>query len=84
MLRITTKTAKKGSTLMVEGKLQGEGVRVLRDECRPYVESAARLAVDLSGVTFVDRDGIRLLRQLADSRVHLIHCSALIAELCKR
>ena len=83
MLRITKQTTREGSTLMVEGKIQGPAVQVLRNECQPYRDRAQPLTVDLAGVSFVDREGIRLLRQLTGDRVCIIHGSALLAELSK-
>ena len=83
MVRITRKIGRKGSTLMIEGKLQGQGAQVLRNECRADLEQGLRLTLNLSGVTYVDEDAIRLLRQLAESRVRIIRCSALVAELFK-
>ena len=81
MVRITRKVASQGSTLMIEGKLQGQAVQVLRNECRTDLENGTRVTLDLSGVTYVDENGIRLLRRLAQDRVQITHCSALVAEL---
>ncbi len=84
MLRITKKTTKEGMALMVEGKIQGTAVQLLRDECRLHVATATRVTLDLAGVTYVDPEGARLLRSLAEEHVTITRCSALVAELCRR
>ncbi len=84
MLRITQKRTAKGARLIVEGRVVGEWVQVLNEECNAMLKSHQKLSLDLSHVSFVDQDGAALLKRLADSNVPFIHCPALIAELCKR
>ncbi len=84
MLRITKKKTANGPRLILEGRVVGAWVQVLNQECDAMLNTKDRLSVDLSQVSFVDRDGAALLKKLADRNVQFIHCPALIAELCKR
>lgn len=69
---------------MLEGRVVGEWVQVLNEECNAMLAKHHKLSLDLSHVSFVDQDGAALLRRLAARNVQFIHCPALIAELCKR
>ncbi len=88
MLRITNSgLSAAGGTVKLEGKL-----------LRPWVEEVRNLFIaadpqthprlDLSCITFVDREGTELLRQLVRKGVQIESCSPFVAELlqldCKR
>jgi ABC-type transporter Mla MlaB component len=82
MLRIThVASSDSVTTLKLEGKLMGPWVEELKQACDPFVDSAERLRLDLSAVSFVDAPGLRLLRELLVLGVSLAACSGLIAEL---
>jgi anti-anti-sigma regulatory factor len=51
--------------------------------CEPLLATGARLTIDLSDVSFVDRDGIELFRSLRKHRVALANCSPFVAEQLK-
>lgn len=84
MLRISKKKTAEGVRLIVEGKVVGEWVEVLSQECQSLMGKKQSVLLDLSRVSFVDQDGAALLKRLADRNVPFVHCPALIAELCKR
>ena len=54
--------------LKLEGRVVGEWVDVLRDACEA---DGGQLALDLSSVRFVSREGVALLRELRDRGVSL-------------
>lgn len=82
MLRITHVTGHDSvPTLKVEGKLLGPWVAELRRACGEWPEPGGPLSLDLSAVTFVDRPGVKLLRDLLGRGVTLTACSGLVAEL---
>ena len=83
MLRITDSGRSAADrTVKLEGKL-----------VQPWVEEVRKLflaaevgtlpRLDLSCLSFVDRDGTELLRQLQRQGVHIEPCSPFVAELLK-
>jgi len=81
MLRIT-RLLKDGTVwLRLEGKLAAEWVTECRDACAGDLTHGRRPSLDLSAVTFVDRDGVQLLRQLAQEGVAIPLRSNFVAEL---
>jgi ABC-type transporter Mla MlaB component len=82
MLRITHAPCHDSvSTLKLEGKLLGPWVAELARSCHEVSCSPECLRLDLSAVTFVDRPGVALLRDLLGRGVTLAACSGLVAEL---
>ena len=82
MLKITHTTGRDSvSTLRVEGKLLGPWVAELARLCAELSCPPDCLQLDLSAVTFVDRPGVALLRDLLGRGVTLAACSGLVAEL---
>ena len=82
MLRIThTQGHDSVWTLRVEGKLLGPWVTELARTCNELPCPPNRLRLDLSAVTFVDRPGVALLRDLLARGATLAACSGLVAEL---
>ena len=83
MFRITNKTVARKALLVLEGRLVGEWVQVLNEECSAQIKKGRALSLDLSGLTFVDQDGIALLRQLKGLNASFIECPAFVAALCR-
>jgi len=84
MLRVTRVTPKPDEVILVlEGRLYGEWVELLEDECAQLLRTDRRVLLDLASVSFVDRRGARLLRDLAMGRVSLINCPPLVDELVR-
>jgi anti-anti-sigma regulatory factor len=73
-------------TLRLEGQVIGPWVTELRRICAEMLANSAqrenRLVLDLSGVSFLDADGVALFRELS-GRVLLTNGSAFIAEQLK-
>src|SRR5262249_30904370 len=68
-------------TLRLEGKLVGPWVTELARSGNELPCPPNRLRLDLSAVTFVDRLGVALLRDLLARGATLDACSGLVAEL---
>jgi len=66
--------------LDLEGQVIGPWVQELDRVCEPILALGAGLCLDLSGVSFVSRDGVELLRRLRDRRTRLLNCSRFVAE----
>jgi hypothetical protein len=67
--------------LRLEGKLVGPWVAELGRALGDLPHPAGHLSLDLSAVTFVDRGGLDLLRDLLGRGATLAGCSGLVAEL---
>ncbi len=84
MLKIVPAKGTTGiSIVRLEGRVIVPWVEELRQSCEPVLAGGAPLALDLSDVSFVDRDGVELLRSLKKRQVALLNCSGFVAELLK-
>jgi ABC-type transporter Mla MlaB component len=82
MLRITRMIGNDSvETLKLEGKLQGPWVLEANGAHALAASQASRTRLDLSGLTFADREGADLLRDLIRSGAEVVGCSSYIAEL---
>jgi anti-anti-sigma regulatory factor len=85
VLRILQATAVDGSVLLrLEGKVSGPWVDELSKLSSQILQKpATRLALDLSEVSFIDANGLELLRELLSRSVSLSSCSLLVAQQLK-
>lgn len=84
MLRITAVTPMtQVCTLRLEGQLIGPWVKELERSCTEARTNGARLVLDLTGVSFIDNEGLALLRGLTDGAVTLINPSHFVSEQLK-
>jgi len=72
-----------GPTLHLEGQVIGPWVEALGQVCEPILAIGAGLSLDLADVSFVSREGVRLLWRLRDEQVALLNCSRFVAEQIK-
>ena len=72
-----------GTTVHLEGQVIGPWVEELSWVCEPILTSGARLSLDLSDVSFVSREGVRLLCKLRDQHVALRNGSGFVVEQLK-
>jgi len=79
MLRVITERCGDGYTLDLHGRLGGEWVAVLEQHWRSIMhdEPSAQVRLVLSNVDFIDPDGARLLRGMAQDGVELIAAGCL-------
>ena len=81
MLRISAnEAAGEPVTLRLDGQVTGRWANLLQRTCEAHLEKGARVTMDLRNVSFVDRDGIALLRSLIDRRVEILNALPFIAE----
>lgn len=83
MLRIMVELEETSAVVRAEGRVIGAWVEELRRSCEQAREARSALIVDLSAVSFVDRDGVRMLRSLAERGARLVHGSGFVAEALK-
>lgn len=67
-----------GETLRLEGHLGGPSVAELHRCCGGVLSTGRNLTLDLGGVSFIDRQGVALLRTLKLAGVALINCSPFV------
>lgn len=85
MLRITqVESRSDGPTIKLEGKLLAPWASEIKVACQAIRNRHDQPRLDLSAVTYVDADGIRLLEELAASGVELAHYSHFVATLLHR
>ena len=82
MLRISS-AAEAGSlvTLKVEGALVGDWVPLLEAECLCHLDAGKLVELDFAGLSFVDRDGVAMVRSLVARPVQVVGASALMKAL---
>jgi hypothetical protein len=79
VLKISTLvTSRRRETLRLEGHLGGPSVAELPRCCGGVLSAGKDLRIDLAGVSFVDREGIALLRTLKLAGVGLINCTPFV------
>jgi len=82
MLRITPESLAEGvERFRLEGRLAGPYVVELGRVMGPPLGRPGRLALDLSGLTYVDTEGAQLLRELVARNVEVHGCSSFVAHL---
>jgi ABC-type transporter Mla MlaB component len=70
--------------LRAEGQLSGRWVEELVAACEQALEESGRVALDLTGVTFVDANGSAALRALRrKAGVTVVRASAYVAEILR-
>ena len=83
MLRITEISQdEKTVKLRLDGRLVEAWVSDLEEMCIHYRDEESKTVVlDLSGVTFIDNRGVRMLEKIKDGRLKIVNCSLFIEAL---
>ena len=82
MLRITTIDEDSSTvTLKVEGRIVSEWIAALERECEGWLERDTAIDLDFSGVTYIDTQGVAVVKNLLTRSVRIVRCSALIQSL---
>ncbi len=82
MLRITTITPpNNASTLRLEGQIADRWAKELETVVAQMDTDGVPAVLDLAGVSFIDSEGLRVLRSLANAR--LVNASPFVTELLK-
>ncbi len=76
MLRIEpVETSTGDCVLRLEGEVVGPWVAEIRRSCDQALATGARLTLELTDVTFIDRAGVELFRRLMRAGVVVVNCS---------
>ncbi len=82
MIRITARDDGPADvTLSVEGRIVSIWGDELERECHRQLVQAKHVRLDFSGVTYIDRRGIRTLRRVLGAAVDIVNSSAVITDL---
>jgi anti-anti-sigma regulatory factor len=68
-------------TLRVEGRIVGEAVGLVEQECRRALQEPVEVRVDLVGVAFIDGRAVGMLRRLCAERLRVMNCSPFVEHL---
>jgi len=85
MLKITSVgLSEKEITLQLDGRVSGQWVELLRETAESVLNQGVRLNVDLKNISFIDCEGIALLRNLIERGVRHINPPLFVAEQIKK
>ena len=85
MLKITSVVLpEKEITLQLDGRVSGQWVELLRETAESVLNRGVRLNVDLKNISFIDCDGIALIRVLIERGVRHINPPLFVAEQIKK
>ena len=87
MLKITRAVlSKQETTLRLDGRLGGQWVALLRDTAEFVLGDGVKLTIDLKNISFIDCEGIALLKSLIKRGVDSVNAPLFVAdqiEKCK-
>ena len=85
MLKITRVVLSKAEiTLQLDGRVTGQWVELLRDTAESALNEGMRLNVDLTNISFIDCEGIALIRNLIQRGVRHLNPPLFLAEQIKK
>ncbi len=84
VIRITrTDESPSQVTLKVEGQIVSLSVSVLEQECLTSMQGNQKVVLDFSDVTFIDSQGMLMLKRIKRGNLKIINCSDLIDDCLK-
>ncbi len=83
MLRISKIETDNEAGLRLQGRVIGPWVQELHKSCEQILAEGDGLTLDLAEVSFVDRQGIALIRNLMHRQVKLVRCPLFVTEQLK-
>jgi hypothetical protein len=83
LLKISVDTTSGTGTVRAEGQVIGPWVDELARSCEQVLARGTGLIVDLSGISFLDRNGVELLRSLRTRGATIVNSSGFLTEQLK-
>ena len=84
MVRISEHGERNGIRVVkLEGRVVGPSVTEVEAYCQTILSQGFRFCVDMAEVSFLDRSGVNLFRELSGHGVQLLGCSPFVNELLK-
>ena len=85
MLKITsTVLSRKETALRLDGRVAGQWVGLLRESAESALAEGVKLTIDLQNISYIDCEGIALLRSLMDRGVELINAPLFVVEQIRK
>lgn len=85
MLKITSAVvSEKEITLQLDGRVSGQWVGLLRETAESALGDGVSLCVDLKNISFIDCEGIALMRNLIERGVRHANAPLFVAEQIKK
>ena len=85
MLKITTAVlSKQEITLQLDGRVTGQWVELLRQSAKVVLDQGVMLNIDLKNISYVDCEGIALIRDLIQRGARHINPPLFVAEQIKK
>ena len=75
-----TESANNQLTLLLEGRITNGEIGEIEHLCEEAFARQCRLTLDLSGVSFVAREGVALMQKLVQCHAQITNCSGFVAE----
>ncbi len=84
MVRISEYGSANGNRIVkLEGRVMGSCVTEVQMYCQGILSQSLTLTIDMAEVSFLDRRGVGLFKELMSQNVRLISCSPFLNELLK-
>lgn len=81
MLKITrVASSKQEVTLQLDGRVLGQWVELLRESAESVLKEGMRLTLDLENTSFIDCEGIALIKRLIDRGVRQVKAPPFVTE----
>jgi len=85
MLKITrADLSKKEVALLLDGRVSGQWVGLLRETAESVLDEGMTLSVDLKNISFIDCEGIALMRNLIERGVRHENAPLFVVDQIKR
>jgi ABC-type transporter Mla MlaB component len=85
MLKITRAVlSKQETTLQLDGRVSGLWIGLLRESAESVLHEGRKLTVDLKNISFIDCEGIALLKSLINRGVDPVNAPLFVAEQIKK
>lgn len=85
MLKITRAVlSQQEITLRLDGRVAGQWAELLRDSAESVLDEGLTLNVDLANISFIDCEGIAVIRKLIERGAHHLNPPLFVAEQIKK
>lgn len=85
MLKITRAVlSKEEITLRLDGRVAGQWAELLRDSAESVLDEGLTLNVDLTNISFIDCEGIAVIRSLIERGAQHLNAPLFVAEQIKK
>lgn len=85
MLKITRAVlSEQEITLQLDGRVSGQWVELLRDSAESVLNQGLTLNVDLKNISYIDCEGIALIRDLIQRGARAVNPPLFVAELIRK